>query len=334
MFRRLRGLKTTSTCCIALILATQTSLAQPTAKAAPAAALPSSANLGDSLTGSAKADYAAAKILYEDGDYQGALIKLKSAYASSQDPRLLWNMAACEKNLRHYAEVARLVDRYLAEGGTLVSAQDRADATELMDTVRGFVVDLTVTVDQPDATILFDEQPIAKSPMATPVQVDMGRHTIRVSKPGFVDFTNSSELHGGQPFQLSATLAPERHEGKLRVLAGPSDVIQIDHKTSKVGLWEGTLASGTHSVYVTAKGKRPHQTDVVVQDNDLTNLHVTLEDEAKPTVIEKNSVPTWVWIAGGAAVVGAGVGAYFLFRPESSSKYQTATQGSWGSVDF
>jgi hypothetical protein len=335
MFRRLEGSKSTLSLLTAILLATQTALAKPPAKPAPASALPSSGNLGDALTGSAKSDYAAAKILYEDGDYQGALLKLKSAYETSKDPRLLWNMAACEKNQRHYAEVSRLVNRYLTEGGTLVSNQERTEANELLETVRGFVVDLTVEVDQADATILYDEQPIAKSPMSAPVQVDMGQHTIRVTKPGFVEFTSTSALEGGKPFHVTATLAPERHEGRLRVLAGPSDVIQVDHKTSKVGLWEGALSSGTHSVYVSAKGKRPHQTDVIVQDNDLTNLHVTLEDEAKPAVIEKNSVPTWVWIAGGAAVaVGGGIGAYFLFKPENTTKYQTATQGSWGSVDF
>ncbi|HEY0466020.1 MAG TPA: hypothetical protein VGC79_17540, partial [Polyangiaceae bacterium] len=103
-------------------------VAQAQAPGAPQPApLPVTGSLADSLKGMAKADYAAAKILYEDGDFQGALQKLKASYEAAKDPRLLWNMAACEKNLRHYAEVARLVDRYLAEGGALVSPQDRAD---------------------------------------------------------------------------------------------------------------------------------------------------------------------------------------------------------------
>src|SRR5438045_6826203 len=100
---------------LGLSLCSSAALAQSAAPA-PAAPLPATATLSDSLKGIAKADYAAAKILYEDGDFQSALLKLKSSYEASKDARLLWNMAACEKNLRHYAEVARLVDRYLAEG--------------------------------------------------------------------------------------------------------------------------------------------------------------------------------------------------------------------------
>jgi len=311
-------------------LASNTTLAQ---SAAPSAGLPGTATLSDSLKGLAKADYAAAKILYEDGDFQGALLKLKSSYEASKDPRLLWNMAACEKNLRHYAAVQQLVDRYLAEGGTAVSAQERTDAVALVDTVKAFVTTLTVDVDQAGAVILMDEQPLGKSPLSGPVQVDMGVHKIRVTKPGFVDFTTTPELPGGQPFHVFATMTPERHEGRLRVLAGPSEVIQVDRGVSKVGLWEGTLPSGPHSVYVSAKGKRPHQTDVIVQDNNLTNLHVTLEDES-PVAVQKNSVPAWVWIAGSAVLVGGGVGAYFLLKPDNTTKYQSPTPGTWGAIDI
>jgi hypothetical protein len=314
---------------LGLALFSNAALAQSTTPAP----LPATGTLSESLKGMAKADYAAAKILYEDGDFQGAIQKLKSSYEASKDARLLWNMAACEKNLRHYAEVARLVDRYLAEGGALVSEQDRADAVALVSTVKSFVTTLTVDVDQAGAVILMDEQPLGKSPLAAPLQVDMGVHKIRVTKAGFVDFTTAPELPGGQPFHVFATMVPERHEGRLRVLAGPSEVIQIDRGVSNVGLWEGTLPSGTHSVYVSAKGKRPHQTDVIVQDNNLTNLHITLEDES-PLTVQKSSVPAWVWIAGSAVLVGGGVGAYFLLKPDSATKYQSPTPGTWGAIDI
>src|SRR6478735_3963996 len=88
-------------------------------------------SLSDSLVGLAKKEYSAARILYQDGDYVGALLKLKSAHYISHDPRLLWDMAACEKNMRHYAAVMRLVEEYLAAETDVVTAQDRAHATNL-----------------------------------------------------------------------------------------------------------------------------------------------------------------------------------------------------------
>src|SRR6187399_1311780 len=70
---------------------------------APAADEPRS--LSDVLTGEAKTHYDIARILYRDGDHAGALAKFRRAYEISHDVRLLWNMAACEKNLRHYVKV-------------------------------------------------------------------------------------------------------------------------------------------------------------------------------------------------------------------------------------
>ena len=66
--------------------------------------------LSDTLTGSAKIDYDAGKLLFSDGDMAGALVKFKSAYDTSKDARLLWNIAACEKSLHHYARVLSYLD--------------------------------------------------------------------------------------------------------------------------------------------------------------------------------------------------------------------------------
>jgi hypothetical protein len=280
----------------------------------------------------AKAEYAAARILYDDGDFAGALEKLRSAYDMSKDPRLLWNMAACQKNLRHYAEVVRLVDRYLAEGQGYVSESDRSDATSLLDTVRDFISRVEITSNEGGATVYIDEAAVGTTPLSSPLPVDMGSHKVRVSKSGFVDFTTAVELPGGRPFSISAELVAEHHEGKLRVVAEPRDVLQIDGKAVGTGLWEGVLKSGTHSVYVTGNGKIAHQTEVVISDNQVSSLHVSLED--RPVQLaERSSVPAWVWIAGGVLVAGGGVGAYFLLKPHDAG-YQSPSEGNWGAISL
>ena len=60
---------------------------------------------------------------------------------------------------------------------------------------------------------------------------------------------------------------------------------------------------------MTARGKRPHDADIVVEEGQAQVLSVTLESD------KKGGLPTWVWVAGGAVLVsGAAVGGYFLFR--------------------
>ncbi len=71
--------------------------------------------LSETLTGDAKVAYEAGELLFGDGDYAGAEIKFKAAYDTSQDARLLWNMAACEKSQRHYARTEQLVRAFIDE---------------------------------------------------------------------------------------------------------------------------------------------------------------------------------------------------------------------------
>src|SRR5437764_13820664 len=75
--------------------------------------------LAETLTGPAKSDYETARLLFTDGDFVGAEIKFKSAYETSHDARLLWNMAACEKSQRHYARAVDLVHKYLDAGQSM-----------------------------------------------------------------------------------------------------------------------------------------------------------------------------------------------------------------------
>jgi hypothetical protein len=306
----------------------------PSAAAPPAAAPPATppAPLAESLTGMAKAEYAAARILYDDGDFAGALEKLRSTYDMSKDPRLLWNMAACQKNLRHYAEVVRLVDRYLSEGRGYVSDSDRSDATSLLDTVKDFISRVDVTSNEAGAAVFIDDVAAGTTPLSAPLPVDMGNHKVRVSKAGFVDFAAAFELPGGRPFSIKADLVVERHEGKLRVVAEPQDVLQIDGKVVGTGLWEGVLKSGSHSIYVTANGKIARQTEVVIADNQVSSLNVALEDRPVQTA-ERSGVPAWVWIAGGVLVAGGSVGAYFLLKPHDAG-YQSPNEGNWGAISL
>src|SRR4051812_25337068 len=75
------------------------------AQAPPAAGATAAKPLSESLSGMAKAEYEAGKILYADKDYANAIVKFQHAFEISHEPRLLWNVAVCEKNLRRYARM-------------------------------------------------------------------------------------------------------------------------------------------------------------------------------------------------------------------------------------
>jgi hypothetical protein len=297
--------------------ASPASPATVTPDTAPSASPAATAPLGESLQGSALADYAAARVLYEDGDYEGAQTKLAAAYEASKDPRLLWNMAACEKALRHYASVIVLLERYLKESSALIGDDERKATHELVETVRGFVDELRLDVQPAGVDVLIDGVQVATTPLDRPLWVDMGKRRLRLQKPGFVTYETEIDLPGGKSVDLKVELAAEVHEGTLRIVSDARAVITIDGHVVGTGTWTGQLSSGVHTVHIEAAGKRPHDSSVVIKDRDTSSVHANLIDERSGpgmTAQDSSSGALW-WIVGGVALAGAGVGGYFLLRP-------------------
>ena len=234
--------------------------------------------LSESLTGDAKADYDAAKLLVGDGDWAGAEIKLQAAYDKSAEPRLLWNIAACEKNQRHYARTVALVRKYLAEGGDLLGPADRAEATALLQAIESFTVKLTVTVNEPGAEVTIDDQRIGSSPVDNPVVVDIGARKIEVRKVGFKDWLQSVPIGGSAEAKVDVSLVPEVHEGHLVVTTQPDASITIDGQPAGAGgRFEGQIKSGGHQLRVEAPGMVPYQSEVVLSDEEHRSVDVLLQ---------------------------------------------------------
>jgi len=319
--------RTSSSILAAVLLVSSASLAQPKnakptatpastpapAAAPAAAAAPAVKPLAESLTGTARAEYAAGKVLYMDGDYAGALVKYQVAYEASKDPRLLFNVAACEKALRHYAKVVKLLEDYKTKAGPMLSADDKKEADELLANLKPLVSPVRVTVSEPDADVYIDDQKIGTSPINESFLVDLGARKLTVRKAGFKDKTETVNASGAGEIAINVQLEKDVHEGLVIVRAGKGDTISIDGKVVGSDRWEGKLPSGGHSVRVTNEGKRAFTSEVLVNDAQTRTLEVTLEAE------KSGGVPAWVWVTGGVVVAaGAGVGGYFLFKGDTT----------------
>jgi hypothetical protein len=135
----------------------------------------------------------------------------------------------------------------------------------------------------------------------------MGARRIRVSKKGFHEHTQTEQVFGESEITLDVALKKEIHQGRLIIAAGKDDVIRLDGKVVGQGSWDGTAPSGGHTLRVTAPGMKPYQTEVIVQDNVVRRIHVTLDPEPK------SGVPTWALISWSAFLaVSAGIGIGYL----------------------
>jgi len=273
-------------------------------------------SLSDSLTGAAKLDYDAGKLLFADGDFTGAEIKFHAAYDLSHDPRLLWNMAACEKNLRHYARAARLVNEYVGgpDSAAMLSAQDRDDAKQLLDALQAFVVKLTIVVSQSGAEIEVDDVKVGTSPLDRPIIVDLGPRKIVAKKVGFKDTTKSIVVGASADDKVELTLALDVHEGTLTVTMLPSARVSLDGVHVGAGGYRGKIKSGGHTLRVEASGMQAFQQEITIEDDQSRNIDVPLtpiiETGPKPPSYKgfygRFSTPFWFGF-GGNYVPPAGV---------------------------
>src|SRR5512138_2075700 len=131
-------------------------------------------NLQASLPETARADFESAMMLAEDGDHRGALLKFQLAFDNSGDPRLLWDLAVCEKALRHYAKALPLVQRYLREAASMISTSERQEADALAAAISEFVGPIRIETATTGATVLIDDVVVGKTPLAKSIVVDMG----------------------------------------------------------------------------------------------------------------------------------------------------------------
>jgi hypothetical protein len=285
----------------------------------PPVEVPARPSLADTLTGPAKDDYMAGRLLFGDHDHAGALVKFQSAYDRSKDPRLLFNMGACEKNLRHYAKTIAFFERYRADAGPTLSEADRAEVDGYLNELRPFVVGLRVLVSEAGATVYLDDELLGTSPLAAPTRVDIGQRRLRVTKEGFSDYVTMAVVSGAADVLINARLERIVHAGRLVVRAGLRDAISIDSQPLATGQFDGPLPSGGHQLQVSGKGMQTFSSEVVIQDKETRTIDVKLVPVA-------SVVPTWAWIVGGAAITaGAVVAGVFLFKPSPAGPATVGT---------
>ncbi len=267
--------------------------------------------VAESLIGDAKRDYAAARLLFDSGDYQGALLKFENAYRLSGDPRLLWNQAVCAKNLRRYARAIELVQRYLDSKSPLVTPDAVEAGRAFLAAALPLTAKLTITASVPGARVYLDDRLLGTLPLEPGLRVDLGMHSLRIEKFDYVDFDETLTVTDSKEIVVRAELRRILHQGTLSVQAKPGNAIAVNGSVVGVGQWQGTLRSGRHRLRVTAPGARPYETELVIVDNQTRSVNVTLEEA------RGGGIPTWVWISGGVLLAsGLGAAGYYLLKPD------------------
>jgi hypothetical protein len=202
-----------------------------------------------------------------------------------------------------------LLVRYEQEAGASLSFAQRHDVDAALVAIRNLVGTVKVSATEAGASVVVDGEGVGSTPLPVPLLLDLGKHTISVSKAGFDAVDQAIEIVGGNEITVSIALVARVQMATLLVVADPGATIVLDRKAVARGRFDGVVPAGLHEVKVTEPGKRTYVASTDLRDGEARSLQVTLEEE-------RRGLGIWPWLAGGTVLAaGAVVGGYFLLRP-------------------
>lgn len=181
---------------------------QPTAPTSPPATAPPAG--GKAALDEARDRYRRGVRLYEEGDFQAALVEFRRAYELSPAFQVLYNIGHVYRQLQNYAEALRWLERYLQEGGRSVPASRAEEVQREVEELRRRVAHLEIACEVPGALVFVDDELVGETPLRKQVHVSGGRRRLRVQKAGYSVFEQSFEVAGAETRTVQVHLVEVR----------------------------------------------------------------------------------------------------------------------------
>jgi hypothetical protein len=159
----------------------------------------------DAAREQARAAFARGVERYEAADYEEALAAFQEAYRLAPHPSVRVNMANCYERLGRPSEAIFHYERFLAEGENVPPAQ-RREVEQTLATLRLQVGSVRLVVRPDGATVRIDGGEARRAPIADPIALPPGRHSVEVSLDGFRTSTREITVSGGRATELSIEL--------------------------------------------------------------------------------------------------------------------------------
>jgi hypothetical protein len=141
--------------------------------------------------------------LFKESKFAEALAEFERANEIAPHPLVLYNIAACHRELSNYAEAVKFYRRFLSEGaGTVAAARLHTAQTEL-DGILARIASVTIVV--PDGTELsLDGKNLGAMPIDMPLILSPGEHHVLAKAAGHKDVERKLRVASGD--EVSITL--------------------------------------------------------------------------------------------------------------------------------
>lgn len=196
---------------------------------------------------------------------------------------------------------------------------------------------LSATSSPPGAFIWIDNKNTGFKTPATVPSIQAGTHDLKLTKTGYLDFSQSITITGGQTTAISATLYPlptptptqTPAYGSLSITSTPSGAsIWIDNTQTSytTPATIGSLPAGQHNLKLTKEGFYDFSQEITINPGQTTAISVPLVPVPTPTPTQSPTVsPTPTQAYGSLFVDSSPVGANIWIDNSLTSSVTPAT---------
>jgi hypothetical protein len=253
--------------------------------------------------------------LYEEGNYDAALVEFQRAAALRPSYKLFYNMGQVRVALQDYAAALEAYRLYLEQGGDKVPAARREQVQQEMKRLEPRVARLSVETDVPGAEVLVDDRAMGKTPLAAPLIVNAGSRRIQVRHPSHAPQSRVVSLAGAVQDRVLFRFATDRGSAQpARPDIAPSPAAETPMprhervQRSASGLWIGWAVTGALAAGAAVTGVM-----ALTRDEDLEQ-HLEERVERKSELeSDAKTVRTLAVVSDGLAVAALAAGGATLW---------------------
>ena len=311
-----------------LLATTLASVARAEAPAAaPASAAAPAAPTAEALKEAAE-HYQRGLSLYGEGEFVLALVEFERAYQLTPNYRVLYNIGQVRIQLGRYAKGREALEEYLKQGGSSINAARVEAVNKDLAMLAERTAMLNVIVNEPGADVSVDTRVVGVSPLAAPLVIDAGEHTVEVRKAGFYDKSTQVTLAGRDKIEVKLDLLkiPEAQAARV-IVEHPDKPAPTKNRTAA---YVGWTATGTLAVTAGVLGYFG-----ITKANQLASLRTTYgvtRGQLDSTKSSASSLLLAADIAGGVALVAGGVSLYLTLSRERPSQPSSPKPGAVGTT--
>jgi len=242
--------------------------------------------------------------LYRTGDFRAALAEFRAANEAAPSFRIQFNIGQTCAELHDDVCALRAFEKYLAEGGTTGTTQQRTTAEREIERLRANVGSVRVAVNVAGAEVAVDDVAVGLAPLAQPIDVMVGAHKITAKKDA-ATATMNVDVAAKETADVALVLAPPKAD---KPVAAPEPA-------NNTAIWIGIAATSVLATATVACG--------IVTLNAKSDLDDTANrfgvaqgeiDDARSKV-DTFAIVTDVFF--GATLIAAGVTAYLFLKSPS-----------------